>query len=364
MRPEVTDLKFKLLQLRRSYMHGVLRSAVSWSPLADPEPGYTVIIGCRAELIPLLAANLRLLQKQDQDHLYEVIAVVDQPGSLELQQRIDAALTVADDLPLRVLHYTPQQLRRARWARTAWAYSWMSWSLGIAATRTRYAMLHDLDAMLLEPSILRTRYETIVARGDQYLGHRFYNAMGVESSDRLAATYELMLDARYVREHFRPIDLFNKAVVRDGRRIHYDTFLWAQHQHGRASVLHIPEEQMVHPSQMICQFTELMDHGRQPRRQPNLPLMPYLFELGGDADWLAEQTVALERTDGPRVPFRGRELNLSGMTPAHAAWLRKQAGRLEAAIHGYVRDKVTRYFDALDRHCPGEETAQPAMAVS
>jgi hypothetical protein len=346
-------------KLRREIMRAILCGAVHWSPQKNPLEGYTLIIGCNARLLPLAAANLALLDRQHRNNLHEIILVIDSPWTEALEQQVKTAIKPYQHLPLRVLYYTNAQGRRAKLSRTAWAYSWMSWSLGIAASQTRYVMLHDLDAMLIEPSILEHRYDTIRQRGDQYLGHRFYQAMGLYESDRVAATYELMFDAAYVRQHFKPIDLFNHVTVTEGRYIHYDTFLWAQHQHGSASILPIPEDDMVHPSQMICQFTELVDHGRQPARQPNLPMLPYFYYLGGEPQWLADWTRRLAETERPSLPLVGRELDLTPMTAAHAAWLRKQAYRLETTLVGQPRPEVVAYFDALER-CVGALASEPS----
>ena len=46
---------------------------------------------------------------------------------------------------------------------------------------------------------------------------------------------------------------------KEGRSVDFDTFLSGQARAGRICVLPIAEEDIVHPSQMICQFTALLN---------------------------------------------------------------------------------------------------------
>jgi len=341
--------KYHAARAQRAVMRRLLAPLVKWPPLADPLDGYTIIIGAHGRLVPLLLANLRMLARQDLTHVDRIIVVFDRPASQVDGDPESMSQQQVSELPLEFVYYSPRQHRTATTIGWAWILSWMSWSIGISQTRTRYAVLHDLDAMLLQPTIMRSRFEAISSRNHQYVGHRFYEGNGVLESDGLAATYELIFDAAYVREHFSPIDLFNHVTVRNGRSIDYDTFLWAEHQGGTKSIAPIDEQHMVHPSQMICQFTELTRRNRQPHRQPNLPLLPYFYELGGDATLIQTHTQALSVKEATTVPLFGKHLSLAGLSTDHAAWLGKQAERLELAVHGQTRPHVAEYFNALDR---------------
>jgi hypothetical protein len=339
-------LRFEYGRVRRAILRLLLRTLLEWKRLDDPQDGYTIIIGCSGRLLPVARANLAMLRLQDLTGLRAILLVIDETQEKLGQPSLDALRSDFSDLPLKVIFYSKRQKRIARLVNWAWVYSWLSWSIGISRTETRYAILHDLDSMLIAPRILRERYEAIVRRSDQYVGERFYEGNGVLPEYQLAATYEFVFDVPFVRDHFRPIDLFNHVATRSGRSIDYDTFLWAQHQCGRASVLRIPEEDMVHPSQMICQFAELAYRGRQPSRAPNIVLLPYLFFLGGDRDAM-QRVVGYARPKLGRMPFFGTELELARVDESHAAWLEKQAARLEVAIHGHVRPEVQEYFAAV-----------------
>jgi len=342
-------LKYHAVRAQRSILRTAIAPLVSWSPLSDPSEGYTVIVGCHGLLGSLLLANLAMISRQDCRGIDRIILVIDRPRAQMPKDIEPVVRSRFGSLPIEFIYYRAWQRRIATMIGWAWVFSWMSWAMGIASTRTRFAMLHDFDAFLLEPHILLDRYKLICQRQDTYVGTRFYGGNGLLESDHLAATYELIFDVQYVREHFQPIDLFNHVSKHEGRTIDYDTFLWAQHQHGSASVLPIDEEHMVHPSQMICQFTELLLHDRQPSRQPNLPLLPYFFDLGGEPNLIREHTRILSSQGVNEVPFFGRSLLLDRLSMEHASWLRKQAARLENTVHGEIRPHVSEYFDALER---------------
>jgi len=335
------------VRVQRFALRLVLARLARWTPLDEPRDGYTVIIGCNSRLPGLLMANLRMLTMQDRTGLDRIFAVIDRPES-EVGSRIYSLVREEfPNLPVDLLYYSPTQSRVTRAMRWAWVYSWLSWSIGLAATRTRYVLLHDLDSMLIASSLLRRRYETIVSRGHEYLGTAFYEGNGVIQEDGVVKTYELILDAAYFRSRFRPIDAFNHVTDEGGRCVDWDTFLWAQKQGGQRSVLPIPEQDMVHPSQMICQFTQLLDAGVQPSRQSNLYMLPYFEYIGGLRAPMLNLTRHLRQAGDKKVPFYGVTLRTCGLSVEHAAWLRKQAYRLEQAVRGSVRPDVKAYFDAV-----------------
>jgi hypothetical protein len=350
---------FLLVRAQRALLRAAIRPLVQWKPMGSPEPGYSVLIGCTARLWRMLGANLRMLARQDLKDMREIIVVFDRPCR-GLMGRVEPHFRRAfPDLPMRFTYYSPAQYALCATLRWAWVYAWASWSMAIAATKTRFALLHDFDAMPLREDILRERHERIARGGVQYLGMQHYKANGVIPEDNLVTTFEMMFDAAFVRERFRPIDLFNHVTMHRGRTVDFDTFLHAQASGGRTEVLPVAEEDMVHPTQMICQFTELM-HGRSlaPTRS-RLFFIPYLLHLADEGDGTMRDMTASLALNGAGVPFFGRTLNASVLEMAHVEWLAKQAGRLEAALHGGEREQVRAYFDAL-RRCAG--AANPSQA--
>ncbi len=342
-------IRFAAVKAQRAMMRTVFQPLLHWKPLDHPKPGYTVIIGCNGQLAAMIGADLRMLNHQDRSNLKKILIVIDRPAykiSFPVEQTLRDQYP---DLPLQFVYYTPTQTRILSAIGWGWAYAWLSWSIGISLTETRYALLQDFDAILIKSDTLEQRYQTIVERGDEYLGERWYSGGGVELEDRLVMTPELMFDAVHVRQHHRPIDLFNHVTVHDGRTVDFDTFLYAQSRGGKKSVLPLPEEDMVHPSQMICQFTHLMaGRGTLSPERNNLLMVPYFMYVGGEPIPMIQQQSFLHECDGRSVPFFGKMLEIGRLSEAHRAWMRKQAYRLEMAFHGSSRPEVEAYFDTLD----------------
>jgi len=348
-----TNVRFRVAQAQRAALRVLLRALVSWKPMDQPAPGYSLIIGSLAELPRVLEANLTMLQRQDRTHLHEVIVVVDRPRAWLSGGFEQAIRGRHPDLPLRFLYYTPVQARTLAAIGWAWCYSWLSWCRGIAACRTRYALLHDLDALLLREDLLEQRYTAIRQRGCQYLGVKFYEGNGLNRDDKLAVTFELMFDAAYVRRMFQPTDLFNHVRRLRGRRVEFDTFLRAQGAHGRSEVERIDPRQMVHPSQVFCQYTAVQrNRGYIPPRKNNLPMLPYLLYLGGDASALHADTAQMRQrlaAGDPRGVLFGAPMDISCLSLGHIGWLTEQMCRVEAVVAGDMRPEVAGYLDALRR---------------
>jgi len=362
-----SNASFNRARFTRLLLKTAIRGLLRWRPLADPKPGYTVIIGCNSGLATMLKANLRMLAMQDRSNLDKIIIVFDAPKDKIAVPIEDYARHTFPELPLEFRYYTQWQYEVTRSISWGWVYAWLSWCTGIANVRTRYALLHDFDALLIRGDILEERYQKILAERVEYLGVRYYEGAGVTADDKLAVTFELMFDAAFVRSRFRPIELFNHPTRFKGRRVEFDTFLSAQSQAGTASIHPIDEDSMVHPTQMICQFTDFMNRRNYtPPLETTLPMIPYFCHLAGDSTLLLSISGSFSRASDGVVEFWGRPLSLGRLNPDMAAWLKKQAYRLELALTGDVRPEVSRYFEGIEALARGRQLlqARPARAMA
>jgi hypothetical protein len=345
--------RYALKCITRAGMRLLISPLCRWSLLRDSQDGYTVLIGCVYRLQAMIPANLRTLARQQAPNCREIILSIDcEPHEVDagFEERVRDA---AHPLKVRCLYYTPWQRRITRLIDWGWVYAWLNWSMGIANSTTRYAMLHDFDALLLNPLVLEQRYDAIRREGVEYLGMDYYSGLGVVPEDRLVKTFELMFDAAFVRTRFRPIELFNAMDRRSGRLVEYDTFLGAQAKAGRTAVLPIDATEMVHPSQMICQFVDFTaGRDRVPPASNNLLMIPFYEHLGGDSSSMLRLTEEI-RDKGGRATLWSHLLDVRLLTPAHAAWIRKQGSRAEALIFGEVRPESNAYFDAIDSTAVG-----------
>jgi hypothetical protein len=343
-------IRFNSVRIQRAVLRAVLGRLVSWEPISGPRNGYSVLIGCNATLSSMVGANLRTLSRQDRSNMDRIIMVMDRP-----KEQIDLPVEKQmrerfPELPLQFIYYTPIQARLLHAIGWGWAYAWLSWSLGIAQVQTRYALLQDFDALLLHPGILEERFRAICERGDQYVGTRWYQGNGVETQDRLVCTPEMIFDCEFVRRQFRPIDLFNHVTVHHGRTVDFDTFLYAQAKSGRNSLLAMREEDMAHPSQMICQFTHLISgRGTLSPERNSLLLIPYFLYFGGEENALSEMITAIQQAKGTTVRFFDRDLDVDSLSRTHTQWLRKLSERIEIESDGFVRPEVQAYWDEIER---------------
>ena len=341
-------LSHTIAQLRRVPMNAMLRDMVTWEPMADPQPGYTPIIGCMASIPEVALANVRLISRMDLTNANEVILVFDRPPALMPEGFAEQLEAVRGDVPIRLLHYSDRQHAAADRIRWGWVYAWMSWTTGIANATTRHIILHDLDAMPINPAFFEERYQQAVERDATFYGIRWYHGNGFLDTDRLTTTFEMVMDAARVRAESEPHQAFNRSDTLGGRSVEYDTFLYTQRRLGNAAEAPIGPDDVVHPSQMICQYTDLLA-GRNTHAMPNtnLPLMPAFMSIGGRDELLATITRHLEAGGDHRLPFFDAELDVSEVTKPHLDWLEDQARRLERAASGDVRPEIDHYLGLL-----------------
>jgi len=339
---------FHLARLKRAPMVSSLRGLVSWEPMASPEDGYTVVIGCMAALPDVAVANLNLMQRMTIPSAREVVLVFDRPADQMpggLAERIDEA---RGSMPVKLLHYSDRQHAVAERFKWGWVYAWMSWTIGIANSSTRHVLLHDLDAMPVNPDFFEQRYQLAKESGKAFFGIRWYKGNGIDPEDKLATTFEMVLDAQRLRAETNPIDGFNTIRKYDGRGVDFDTFLNSQTIIGSSGQSPIDEGDMVHPSQLICQYTDLMaGRNTTPMPRTNLPLMPAYMHIGGRSGPMNEISEHLERVGDARLPFMDRVLDVSKLTAQHWVWLDREARRLAEAATGAVGDELQRYLKLM-----------------
>lgn len=324
-----------------------VRNLVTWETMGEPVPGYTVVLACMKRLSPLAEANLRLCARQDVSRMSEMILVFDCPVDEIPAGVLDAVREVSPSVKVRLVGYGDRQDEVARRINWGWIYCWLSWSLAIGQTRTRAMIIHDLDAMPIYPGLFERLYDNWLEEEAEFCGIRLYGSNGVTADMGLVTTYEMTLDAAYLREKFRPFDLLNKFRLVDGRVVNLDTLLnpqWLSPRRSRA-VRPIDETWLVHPSLLICYYIDLVS-GRRNLHGVNhtLPVLPYFLHLGGDGDPLAAIGPQLAVPGAQSVTAFGQEMGIDGIEPQHWAWMEKQIRRLEQVLYGKTRQDVKDYL--------------------
>lgn len=341
-------LAYQAARLKRAPIVSQLRDIVSWDPLIEPEEGYTVVIGCMAALPDVAVTNLNLMRRMNIPSAKEVILVFDRPEHKMPEGLVDRIEEARGEMPVRILNYTEKQHAVAERIKWGWVYAWMSWSKGIGASTTRHVLLHDLDAMPVNPDFFERRYELARDSGKAFFGIRWYKGNGVVPEDELTTTFEMVLDAQVMRAKTKPIHGFNTIRKLDKRACDLDTFLYSQLIVGNSGQAPINEGDMVHPSQMICQYTDMVaGRNSAPMPKTNLPLMPAYMHLGGHSEPIKDITRHLEDSGDARLPFMGKTLDVSRLTSHHWVWLEAEARKLGVAAHGEVDEILDRYLAGL-----------------
>ncbi|NJL30802.1 MAG: hypothetical protein HC898_03755 [Phycisphaerales bacterium] len=251
-------LRFSKVRLRHALLRALLMPMCSWSELANPSQGYSLVLAVPVKLRELLPANLRFLARQDRVHLEKLYIVLDQPASRELRTFADDMTRRFPELPMQFLHFNHLQTLVLDAIGWGWAYGWLSWCLGLAACQSRYMMIHDLDLLTLTPDFLEKRYRKMRDENLQYLGMEHFIWNGVNLQDRVMPSNQLMVETSFIRQQFQPIDLFSRIVPHRGRWVHFDLTQHMQTCCGKADVLPFAFMDMVHPAQMISHYTALL----------------------------------------------------------------------------------------------------------
>ena len=334
-------------RLRRRLLTRSLQDLVKWSPLEEPRPGYTIVIGCVTDLAGIALANLKALERCDLSRCAQLTLVFDRPLSEvhilnELPQSVGG-------VPLCVLGYSARQARTSRRIGWGWVYSWLSWSIGVGAAQTRAVCLHDLDAMPLAADLFERLFDEFERSGATFQGVRPYSGNGFVEEDGFVTTYEMFLDASVLRERARAIEAFSRFGKRDGVWVDYDTFLYLEERIGGRHLFEVDPEELFHPSQLLCQYTDhLNDPDRLPAGGGNLSLLAYLQYVGGESAPLDAAREALE-AGGTSVPVGPRALDLAALPLERFDWQETQVQRLESFLYDGVRPEVDAWLAALRR---------------
>jgi hypothetical protein len=343
----------------REWLRRKVAGLVSWRQPQELKPGCTALIGMCSGLPDVLRANLMCLNDHSWPDLTEVIVVVDnREGRLPPEIEEEAA-SVCTRLRLRVLYYSESQYRTAERIRLPYLFSWLSWCIGLSECMTQHILFHDYDALIMS-NALEQRYRAFVESGVKIQGIRHYNGNGVIPEDRLATTFEAFADHAWLRS-FPPVRLFNKLRSRDGRFIDYDTTLDIQHNdiaESERSTVPMSQEDLVHPSQMIHQYTMFRRNPGKPLPCFSIPMIPFFEYLSGGELALMRALQQIRGRTSRRFQFLGSKLlvNFDTLQVASVDWCLKQM--LQACIAREIEPFRALYDYGLELYrladCPDD----------
>ena len=345
-------LKHVAAWIYREHVRQQLASLVRWTPLTDPQPGCTAIIGMCSRLPQVVDANLRCLIGARWPELKRIVIAVDATREVfPLDGQILAAAHPGIDI--KVVHYSARQSEFAERIKLPFVYCWLSWCLALAEVNTREVLIHDYDALIFGDT-LRRRHEEFVRSGAVMQGVSWYSGNGLWAEDRLATTFEAFVQMAWLRS-LPPVSLFNKVGVKDGRSVDYDITLCIQDRLLRPeqrTCIPMDLDELVHPSQMIHQYTMFRKFPGQPLPCFSMPMLPLFALLSGQVDAFDRATQSLRAGNRGAVDLAGdgTPMNLQQLNMPHIDWTLKQMIQAVLMLGLPANPSLLRYGQALYDH--------------
>ncbi|WP_346293644.1 hypothetical protein [Sphaerothrix gracilis] len=345
----MTYLEFVKAWLRYLPMNVSLPGLVRWRPLREPKLGYSIIIGCMNNMPAIAIANVAFIAKMHLPNMRRLILVFDvEESKISYKQQV---LDAAQNLPIEIIGYDAKQAAVAKFFSWGWVYSWLSWTKGIAIADTRYALLHDLDAMPTNPHLFEDLYEQMQSHNSMFQGIRSYTNQYFSAESGLVRTFEMFVDIQKLRQDFSPFDAFNKVKLVNGNLVIYDTFLYIQSQTNSCHLASaITQDKLVHPSQLISQYTDFLRNRVTKgfwEKYANLPLFPIYNFLGENSTLLNSIISHIQSSQDPNLPFMGKSINFSGVPSHHWQWIWEQARTLQIAYYGDLNPEIEQYINSV-----------------
>jgi hypothetical protein len=329
-------------------IRGALRPLLRWTPLDDPEPGFSIVVSAPWALRHLLPVNLHFIERTDRRELRRVHVVFDRlprPGGEAFVERMEAAFPA---LPLAFRFYPRAAGRVAERVDTSAVYHALCTVLGLGDCRTRYAVLHDFDLYPLVPNYFTEIVRALKERDLRFSGVQLTRFDGLTERDRILGTWALGIDAGWLRSTCRPVDCFHRHARLGGRLIALEPYAWLQSrtpQRDRVGTL--GEASFSHVYNLASSYLQLA-HGRRILVSWRLHFLWYLEYLAGRPERLVEAMASMEGATGPELAVDGLRADFSKVHVTCANVLRKSVEPMEAALFGSMRDRVRQYLDAAD----------------
>jgi len=346
--------------LGREAVKLLLRPLLHWTPLTDPAPGYSIILGVPWHLRELLPVNLMFLARTDLANCHRIHVVFDRRHRPTHDAVADEARRRYPELPLSFHHYPPVSGRIIEATNVSTFYNSMNCAVALADLETRWAILHDFDLYPLVPEYFAEVHRQMMERDLRFCGLERTHFDGLTDADNVLGTWCLGMDAAWLREKYRPINIFHRVQRHRGR--------WTTLDPLSAIELDTPERGLVGTTdgascchvQNLCATYLRYRSGQTVRLAWKLHSMWYLQAIAdSDNDRLIDLADAMDAADGRMLEFNGRTHDFSDVDPTCANVLEHQIRCMEIYLQGTVRPPVERYVDATRRFLARAAESRP-----
>ncbi|WP_152051731.1 hypothetical protein [Tautonia marina] len=330
---------------KRELIKQILNPLMTWSRLDDPRPGFSILLGVPWALRHLLAVNLRFVSRQNLDDLVGVHLVFDrikQPGGDAFVESIRQRFP---ELPLDFQFHPPIAGRITEKVNQSKFYAAMNWTRALAACQSRYAILHDFDLYPIDPRYFARMYETLKDNQWLFAGYETARFDGLTPEDLIFGSWNLALDAQWVRSRYRPIDGYHKVAMVNGRRVDLDPFSYLQTlSPKRGLVPSLGPDAFAHVKNLCSTFLRF-NGGQKVDLAWRLHYLWYLESLSEHPERLEEATRAMQEARSSRLTVAGQTVDFQGTHVTCSNVLEKDLLMLEQNLYGGMRPEVSTYID-------------------
>lgn len=355
-------------KLARDPVKWLLRPLLRWEPPAEQKPGYTVVLGVPWMLRELLPVNLRFIQKMNNAELDRINIVFDRPPQPEGDAVIAATKAAFPDLPLHFQFHRPLPGRIIKRVNRSKFYASMNWYLGLSASRTRYAVLHDFDLFPYDPDFFAKIVANMRDHQLRFSGAEHTHFDGLTDDDALIGTWELGVDAQWLRQTYRPTQCFHAVIKVNSRWVDLDAFSAIQYRTPQRRLAPDVGPQSFAHVKNLCSTYLLYAEGKPARIAWRLHFLWYLRQLAGREGYIEQIAAQMDDADSPHLAVDGHDIDFSTVDASCAAVLRRNLEPMERTLYGSMRPNVDAYIDSMHRFLlrfgTNTSAAEPAASMA
>ncbi|MCC5822097.1 MAG: hypothetical protein LAT64_13330 [Phycisphaerales bacterium] len=331
-----------------------------WEPLERCEDGYSIILGVPWILRHILDVNLRAIARCDLGRLTDIHIVFDRgekPGMADFASMVAAEWP---GLPLRFSWYAQPVGRLCEAVNVSTFYNGLNILTALSQCRTRAAVLHDFDLYPLHEDYFDALAGMVLDRGMRFAGIERTRYDGLRDEDDIYGTWGLAMDAAWLRNERRPVDILHRqSRLPDGRLIRLDPFSWLQlSEPRRAAVDGLTPDDVCHVKNLCSTYLRL-NGGKKVGVAWRLHYLAYLEDVSlGSTDRMEELTASMDSAHDRSLTINGQVIDFSNVHWTCANVLRRELFKLDEFLCGEVRGVVRDFVASSARFFGGAETVR------
>ena len=335
-------------KIQRDVVKVVLGRMLKWSPPAEEREGHTVILGTPWMLRELLPVNLRFIQRMDNSQLDRLNIVFDRPPQPGGDAFIDEVKQRFPDLPLHFQFHPVRAGKLIQRVNRSKFYASTNWFLGLNATRTRYAVLHDFDLYPYTRDFFVGIVDTMRENNLRFSGAEHTHFDGLGDDDSLIGTWELGVDARWLRETYSPVQCFHAVTKVNNRWVDLDAFSAIQSRTPERRLAEGAGDENFAHVKNLCSMYLLYAEGKPAKIAWRLHFLWYLRSLEVGEESLDEAIASMSTATDANLDVQGRQVDFSNIHRSCADVLRRELAPMEQALYGRMRPKIDEFIVTFD----------------